>query len=85
MSDVGKRIGRTVKEHEVSGCRGVSEMVWEGGDLGLLWWRYRNVVCLSLNIQALYLQLLSDGLGMSYMSGFFCFNGAPPPLLSSYP
>lgn len=85
MGGVGKGIGKGVKEPEVVGGGGMSERIWKGGELGLLCWRYREVVCSSLKIQTPFLQLLSDGLGMSYMSGFFCFNGAPPPLLSSYP
>ena len=85
MGDMGNDIGKGVKESEVVGGGGMSERMWKGGGLGLLYWRYRDVVCSSLEIQTPFLQLLLDGLGMSYMSGFFCFNGAPPPLLSSYP
>lgn len=49
----------------------MSEGMWKGGELGLLCWRSRDVVCLSFEIKTLFLQLLSDGLGMSYMSSFF--------------
>lgn len=85
MGDVGKRNRRRVKENKVAGREVCQRWLWEGGDLGLLCWRYRNVVCLSVKIQALCLQLLWDGLEMTYMSGFFGFSRAPPPLLSSYP
>lgn len=75
-------MGKAVREPEVFWGGGISGRLWKGGQLRLQCWDSGMQPALLLKTK---LCSLSDGSGMSYMSGFLCFNEAPPPLLSSYP
>lgn len=63
----------------------MSQNMWKRGDLGLLCWTYRDIVCSCLKIQMPFLQFLLDDLRVSCMSGFFLLWWSSSPTFIQLP